>query len=104
MLRLPRLRYLRPRSLDEACEMAAAESGSMFIAGGTDLVPNLKRRQFEASTLISLNALSGLDRIAGTDENGLVIGAGARLDDIAGHPRLQAEYRAMAQACGGALS
>src|SRR5919204_999458 len=100
MLRLPRLRYLRPRSVEEACEMAAAEPGSMFIAGGTDLVPNLKRRQFDASALISLSGLPGLDRITEADGNGLSIGAGARLDEVARHPGLQAEYRALAQACG----
>src|SRR5919201_3257542 len=100
MLRLPRLRYLRRRSVEEACEMAAAEPGSMFIAGGTDLVPNLKRRQFDASALISLSGLPGLDRITQADGNGLSIGAGARLDDVARHPGLQAEYRALAQACG----
>jgi 4-hydroxybenzoyl-CoA reductase subunit beta len=99
MLRLPRLRYLRPRTVDEASEMAAANAGSMFIAGGTDLVPNLKRRQFDVSTLISLNAIPAAASIDGDATGGLEIRAGATLDELAAHPALEGPYRALAQAC-----
>jgi 4-hydroxybenzoyl-CoA reductase subunit beta len=100
MLRLPRLRYLRPRSVDEASEMAASNPGSMFIAGGTDLVPNLKRRQFDVSTLISLNALPNGSSVDGDATRGLNIHAGATLDELATHPALDGAYRALAQASG----
>jgi 4-hydroxybenzoyl-CoA reductase subunit beta len=100
VLRLPRLRYLRPGSVDEACEMAASNPGSMFIAGGTDLVPNLKRRQFEVSTLISLNALPNSAPVSGDSIRGLAIRAGATLDELAAHPALDGPYRALAQASG----
>jgi 4-hydroxybenzoyl-CoA reductase subunit beta len=100
VLRLPRLRYLRPRTVDEACEMAAADPGSLFIAGGTDLVPNLKRRQFDVSTLISLNGLPTGVAVAGDAKRGLEIRAGATLDELALHPALDGPYRALAQACG----
>jgi 4-hydroxybenzoyl-CoA reductase subunit beta len=58
MLRLPRFRYLRPKSAREAARMAA-ELGprAMFVAGGTDLYPKLKRRQFEVEALIGLDFL-----------------------------------------------
>jgi len=98
MLRLPRLQYLRPRSVAEAADLAASTPGAMFIAGGTDLVPNLKRRQFDVSTLISLNALTDTGRIEGNAEKGVTIGAGATLDQIANHPQLQGSYRALGQA------
>lgn len=98
MLRLPRLVYLRPRSVEDAVEMAALTPGSMFIAGGTDLVPNLKRRQFEASTLISLNGLPDTDGTTETPEGGLRLGAGVTLDDLANHPKMQGPWRALAQA------
>src|SRR5712692_9174283 len=99
MLRLPRLRYLRPRTVDEASEMAASNPGSMFIAGGTDLVPNLKRRQFDISTLISLNALPAGAAVDGDAKRGLEIRAGASLDELAAHRALDGPYRALAQAC-----
>src|SRR4029077_13765642 len=99
MLRLPRLRYLRPRTVDEASEMAADNAGSMFIAGGTDLVPNLKRRQFDVSTLISLNAIPAGGAVDGDATRGLEIRAGVPLDELAAHPALDGPYRALAQAC-----
>src|SRR5438128_5379249 len=99
MLRLPRLRYLRPRTVDEASEMAASNPGSMFIAGGTDLVPTLKRRQFDVSTLVSLNALPAGAAVDGDAQRGLDIRAAATLDELAAHPALDGPYRALAQAC-----
>ena len=99
MLRLPRLEYLRPRSVAEATELAAKNPGAMFIAGGTDLVPNLKRRQFDVKTLISLNALPDSRRIDGDGKHGGTIGAGATLDELAHHDLLAGPFRALAQAC-----
>jgi 4-hydroxybenzoyl-CoA reductase subunit beta len=72
----------------------------MLIAGGTDLVPNLKRRQFDAPVLVSLRGIAGLDRIEGESGQGMIIGAGATLDQVATHPALQTAYRALAQAAG----
>ncbi|HVS05447.1 MAG TPA: FAD binding domain-containing protein [Candidatus Dormibacteraeota bacterium] len=100
MLRLPRLQYLRPRSIAEATELAAQNPGAMFIAGGTDLVPNLKRRQFDVTTLISLNALPDGRRVEGDVKHGVTIGGGATLDALAQHDLLAGPFRALAQACG----
>src|SRR3989441_5639397 len=100
MLRLPRLDYLRPRSTEEATELASKNPGSMFIAGGTDLVPNLKRSQFDVTALISLTALPDTRRIEGDAGRGVTIGAGATLDELAHHAALAGPFRALAQACG----
>ena len=46
MMRLPRFTYHAPRSVAEAAELLAAAPGeTMLVAGGTDLLPNMKRRQ-----------------------------------------------------------
>jgi 4-hydroxybenzoyl-CoA reductase subunit beta len=100
VLRLPRLQYLRPRSTQEATELASQNPGAMFIAGGTDLVPNLKRRQFDVRVLISLNALPDGHRIDGDAKGGVTIGPGATLQELAHHPALSDAYRALSQACG----
>jgi 4-hydroxybenzoyl-CoA reductase subunit beta len=94
MLRLPRLRYLRPKTAREAAAMAA-ELGdhAMFVAGGTDLFPKLKRRQFEIDTLISLEFLPR--RI----DDG-VVGAGVTLSDASRDPRLRRTFPGYAQAAG----
>jgi 4-hydroxybenzoyl-CoA reductase subunit beta len=100
MLRLPRVKYLRPESVEQASEMAASDPGSMFIAGGTDLIPNLKRGQFEVSTLISLSGLPKSRYVEGDAKHGVTIGAGVTLDEMASHSELQGSLRALAQASG----
>jgi len=100
VLRLPPLGYLRPTSVEAAAEAVAEHPGAMLIAGGTDLVPNLKRRQFDAPVLVSLRGIAGFDRIHGEPGQGLIIGAGATLDQVATHPALQPAYQALAQAAG----
>ena len=63
---------------------------AMFVAGGTDLYPKLKRRQFEVEALIGLDFL---DRRI----DGETVGAGATLADVASHARVPRGY---AQAAG----
>lgn len=66
MLRLPSFRYLQPRSLFEALRMKSdAGPDGMFVAGGTDLYPNMKRRHQEPRTVISLMAIPELRRLEG---------------------------------------
>jgi len=52
MIRLPAFTYLAPRTLDDAAAaMASHGAEAMLVAGGTDLYPNMKRRQFEPTVL-----------------------------------------------------
>jgi 4-hydroxybenzoyl-CoA reductase subunit beta len=99
MLRLPRLRFSRPASVREAVETVAANPGAMLLAGGTDLLPNLKRRQFDASLLVSLGGIGDLKRIEGDEVSGLSLGAGLTLDEIASHRAVSGAFRALGQAC-----
>ena len=82
MLRLPSFTYLQPRSLAEALRMKAdAGPDGMFVAGGTDLYPNMKRRHQEPKTVISLMGIPELRR---ADDG--TIGAGVTLTDLADRP------------------
>jgi 4-hydroxybenzoyl-CoA reductase subunit beta len=72
----------------------------MFVAGGTDLVPNLKRRQFDTSTLISLNALPDSRSVVNDPAGGISIGPNVTLYELSADPKLQGPYRALAQAAG----
>jgi len=79
MLRLPSFTYLQPRSLAEALRMKAdAGPDSMFVAGGTDLYPNMKRRHQEPKTVISLMGIAELRRSDTT-----ALGASVTLTDLA---------------------
>jgi 4-hydroxybenzoyl-CoA reductase subunit beta len=66
MLRLPSFTYLQPKSLSEALRMKSdAGPDGMFVAGGTDLYPNMKRRHQEPKTVISLMGIEELKRLDG---------------------------------------
>jgi len=109
MLRLPRFRLLQPASYQEAAQMLADNGAGeldrsrgtprlrvMLVAGGTDLFPNMKRRQFAPEVLIALPHVrhgSGIHR-----NGGVRIDAGTTLTTVADDPFLQDRYAALAQA------
>jgi len=74
--RLPKFNYLAPATLDEALSLLARYKGrAKVIAGGTDFVPKLKRREIGAPEhVIDLKAIPGLDNIK-YDVSGLSLGA-----------------------------
>jgi len=101
VLRLPRLRYLRPPSA-AAAAAAVAELGprGMLVAGGTDLFPKLKRRQMDPDTLVGLAHLRELRRVTGSAAGGFELGALVTLSEAAGHPELAASLPGYAEAAG----
>ena len=101
MLRLPPFRYLAPRGLDEAALMLAQEGEqAMLVAGGTDLYPNMKRRQFTPPVLIGLRAIPAMHSISGSPEQGMRVGAGVTLSTLAAHAFILQHYPALATAAG----
>jgi 4-hydroxybenzoyl-CoA reductase subunit beta len=98
VLRLPRFKYLRPKTAREAAHMAT-ELGprAMFVAGGTDLFPKLKRRQFEIEALIGLDFLSREVKPGAQDTE---LGAGATLSAVSAHEHLSSQFRGYAEAAG----
>ena len=87
MLRLPPFRYLAPNTIEQAANMLAQEGEqAMLVAGGTDLYPNMKRRQFAPPVLIGLRGIAALKHISGSPEEGMHIGAGVTLTTLANHP------------------
>ncbi len=99
MLRLPPFRYLAPRTIEQATQMLAQEGEqAMLVAGGTDLYPNMKRRQFTPPVLIGLRGIAALKRISGSPEQGMRVGAGVTLTSLAEHPVIQQYYPALATA------
>lgn len=99
MLRLPPFRYLAPRTVEQAVHMLSQEGEQVMpVAGGTDLYPNMKRRQFTPPVLLGLRAIESLKTISGSPEEGMRIGAGVTLSTLASHPLLQQHYTALATA------
>ena len=101
MLRLPPFRYLAPNTIEQATNMLAQEGEqTMLVAGGTDLYPNMKRRQFTPQILIGLRGISALQHISGSPEQGMRVGAGVTLTKLANHPVFLEHYAALASAAG----
>lgn len=99
MMRLPYFDYLSPREIKDAVRMMAdAGMDGSYVAGGTDLYPNMKRRQQTPKTLISVTRLRALHEIKGDGEKGLSIGASVSLTDICAHPTIIRDYPVIAQA------
>ena len=96
MMRLPVLEHHRPSTLDEALSIAHADS--RFVAGGTDLLPKLKRRQVDAQALISLGGVRELQTFTQADDGSWTIGAGVRLQEIARSRELRESHPALWQA------
>ena len=67
----------------------------MVLAGGTDLLPNMKRRQQTPQTLIGLRGIAGFADIH--NGRGLTVGAGVTLD-LTADPRIRREYPGLWQA------
>ena len=58
MMRLPPFQYLAPVSVADAVKLMADHGPeAMLVAGGTDLYPNMKRRQFEPTVLVGLRGV-----------------------------------------------
>ena len=101
MMRLPAFRYLAPDSVAGAAQLMAEHGpAAMLVAGGTDLYPNMKRRQFEPSVLVGLRGLRELIGVGPTATGGLRIGAGTTLTAVARHPEVVAAFPALATAAG----
>jgi len=99
MMRLPKFDYRAPREIAEAVKIIAdAGPEGQFVAGGTDLYPNMKRRQQTPRTVISVMRLAELNRITGDGKSGIRIGASVTLTDICEHPIIKRDYPVIAGA------
>ncbi|HYA89825.1 MAG TPA: FAD binding domain-containing protein [archaeon] len=98
MMRLPLFEFRAPRTLDEAARILEGEGGkAMPLAGGTDLIPNMKRRQQVPRVLMSLRHVEGLHQIQ-LSASGSRLGACLTLSEIAEDARFRNGLTALAQA------
>ena len=98
-MRLPKFAYRTPQSAAEAVKiMAGTGPEGQFVAGGTDLYPNMKRRQQMPRTVISVMRVPELNQITGDGKSGVRIGASVTLTDICEHPIINRDYPVVAYA------
>lgn len=91
--------YLRPGSLPECLDHLAEFRGkARLIAGGTDLMLQIRAGQERPEVLVDTSTIPGLDRLE-KDEDGLVIGAGVTHARLASDPQVGRWWPALARAC-----
>jgi len=97
-MHLPKFEYLEPRSLKEAGKTLAADPrGTVLLAGGSDLLVNMKHGLIQPRRLINLKTIPKLAYIL-EEKEGLRIGALTALHDLASSSLIQEKYPALCQA------
>ncbi len=100
MLRLRPFELAQPATIEAALALLQQHGArARLVAGGTDLLPNMKLGQTDAEVLVSLRRVAGMQRVVEQDDE-LLIGAGVRLSAIADHALIQARLPALAAAAG----
>jgi len=92
--------YLAPKTIKEACSFLSQYAGrASVIAGGTDLLITMKKRQASPQYVVSLKGIPELDYIHYNQEDGLKIGALATLQSIASSSIIKDKFELLRTAC-----
>jgi len=101
---LPEFILRRPAGLAEAAAMLAAEPASRLIAGGTDLLPNLRRGLERPPVLIDLSGVAAFNGVEEAADGGILLGAGLTLAAITTDPVIAKHVPALAEAARAAAA
>ncbi len=100
MLRLNRFSYVAPGDLDGALALMEKHGqDAMLMAGGTDLLVNIKQRLATPALVVGIRELPELQGYS-LDRGWLTLGASTRLCDIEHDPRIRMMYPALSDAAG----
>lgn len=94
---LPNFRIAQPGTIAEAVAARVKHPGSRFMAGGTDLLVNMRRGIVSPDFLVNLSGIDELTAIT-ADAQGMTIGAGVTIATLARDAATATQYRALAQA------
>jgi xanthine dehydrogenase YagS FAD-binding subunit len=97
-------RYEHAESRGDALRRGAAGAGVHYLAGGTTLVDLMKLDVMRPEALIDINALQREHGGIRVDGDRLVLGALARMSDVADHPSVRRDYPVIAQSLDLAAS
>ena len=91
--RLPKFEYLAPRTIDEACDLLAAHgSEAGLLAGGTDLLIQMRRRETSHAYIIGLKGVAELAGVCARADGGLAIGATTTIQTLLTSPLVRKKY------------
>jgi len=97
--KLPNFEYLEARTIQEACTLLSQYADrARIVAGGTDLIPRIKRREIIPEFLIGLDGIAGLDSITYSQADGLRFGPLTTLASIEASPVVRERFNVLYQA------
>lgn len=99
---LPEFILRRPACLTEAAAMLAAEPASRLVAGGTDLLPNLRRGLERPPVLIDLSGIAAFGVVEEAPDGSILLGAGLTLATITTDAVIAQRVPALAEAARAA--
>ncbi len=96
--RLPQFDYIAPKTLDDALKaLNTHKESSRLLAGGTDFIPQVKKREIKAPAyVIDLKGIEGLNKIS-YDAEGLHIGPLVTINSIAQSAKVRQHYPILVQ-------
>jgi CO/xanthine dehydrogenase Mo-binding subunit len=91
--------YVKPKWLNKVLSLLEEMNGKgRVIAGGTDIVPQLRRHEFKTEILVDITEIQELRQIY-EEEGWIRIGAGVTYGEVARSPLILREAKALAQGC-----
>lgn len=94
---IPDFTFHKPGSVTEACEILNASPNGAPIAGGTDLLVEIKQGLRKFTDIVSLNAIKKLKKISDNDDT-VIIGAGVTHNELTESPIILTHFPALAKA------
>ncbi len=97
---IDRFEYRAPGSLDETLNIIRTNgSSTKILAGGTDLILQMKQGQVRPSLVVDVKKVLELNRLEWSESGGLHIGAAVPLSKLLAFSAILKRYRILAQAC-----
>jgi carbon-monoxide dehydrogenase medium subunit len=96
--------YLRPKDHADASALLAGGGAVRALLGGTDLIVRMRGGYALPERVVDLKGLPGMRQINALRNDGLRIGAGCTMNQVAQHPDVLASYGLLAQACNAVAS
>jgi len=97
--RLPKFEYLAPKTIDEALSLLSLHNGkAKAIAGGTDLLHKMKKREETPEYLVGLKNIPGLNDIDHDEAQGLKFGPLVTMHDVETSPLVRERFPVLSQA------
>jgi len=85
--------YYEPKTIEEACSLLSQfEEDGRVLAGGTDLIPRMRRGLMAPNHIVNIKKIPGLDSITEEAENGLRIGALITLSELASNRLIRDQF------------